>query len=163
MPDLAIGFENMDILRDKFLKIYNIWTDRKPDYYINAMVIFYDIIRTIKNFQHKYTHRKQQESLKKAYEYIFENYKSHNFNYDDLCKASGFASSYFHELFATIYHMSPVKFVTKMKIDYAKELLITNRYSITEIADMCGFDNVYYFSTVFKKQVGSSPKNYKNI
>ena len=56
--------------------------------------------------------------------------------------------------------MSPRQYVTKMKIDYAKELLMINRYNISEIAELCGFENVYYFSNVFKKQVGISPIAY---
>ena len=56
--------------------------------------------------------------------------------------------------------MSPVRFVTKMRIDYAKELLAANRRSVSEIAEMCGFSNAYYFSNVFKKQTGFSPSQY---
>ena len=56
--------------------------------------------------------------------------------------------------------MSPVRFVTKMKVDYAKELLVTNRYSIKQIAEMSGFEDASYFSKVFKKRTGFSPKNY---
>ncbi len=58
--------------------------------------------------------------------------------------------------------MSPVKYITQLRVEKAKELLITNRYKVSEIAEMCGFENVYYFSNVFKKQVGVSPKTYKN-
>ena len=62
--------------------------------------------------------------------------------------------------FKKIFKMSPVRFVTKMRIDYAKELLVTNRRSVSEIAEMCGFSNTYYFSNVFKKQTGFSPSQY---
>lgn len=56
--------------------------------------------------------------------------------------------------------MPPVKYLTQLRIEYAKELLITGRYSIGEIAEMCGFENVYYFSTVFKKHTGIPPSKY---
>ena len=161
MPDMAIGYENMDFLKDKFLKIYNIWTERKPDYYTHAMTVFYDIIRTIKNHNRKYTTLSHQKALNKALEYINANYTSPYFNYEELYKTTGYGSSYFHELFASVYNTTPVKFVTSKKIDFAKELLITNHYTVSEIAEMCGFENVYYFSTVFKKYVGVSPSNYK--
>ena len=59
--------------------------------------------------------------------------------------------------------MPPVKYVTMLKLDKAKELLITGHYTISEIVEICGFENIYYFSTVFKKHFGVSPKNYRTM
>ena len=56
--------------------------------------------------------------------------------------------------------MSPNRLVTDMRIGYAKELLVTSRYSVGEIATLSGFENVYYFSSVFKKKTGFSPTGY---
>ena len=98
--------------------------------------------------------------MQKAYEYIAENYKNPDFSYKELCRSVGLEYAYFSELFKKTFKMPPVRFVTKMRIDYAKELLVTNRRSIAEIAEMCGFSNTYYFSNVFKKQTGFSPSQY---
>ena len=46
-------------------------------------------------------------------------------------------------------------------MEKAKELLITGHYTVSEIAYECGFENVYYFSNVFKKIVGVSPTAYR--
>ena len=102
----------------------------------------------------------QKDHMQKANEYIIENYKNPDFNYKELCHATGLEYAYFSELFKKTFKMSPVRFVTKMRIDYAKELLVTNRRSVSEIAEMCGFSNLYYFSNVFKKQTGFSPSQY---
>jgi len=56
--------------------------------------------------------------------------------------------------------MTPIKYITMLRMEKAKELLITGHYKVSEIAGMCGFENVYYFSNVFKKHEGISPKNY---
>ena len=98
--------------------------------------------------------------MQKAHEYIMENYRNSDFDYKGLCHTTGLEYAYFSELFKKTFKMSPVRFVTKMRIDYAKELLVTNRRSISEIAEMCGFSNTYYFSNVFKKQTGFSPSQY---
>ena len=92
--------------------------------------------------------------------FLIENFKSRNFDYNALCASSGLSYSYFKELFIAKYGMPPVKYLTYLRLEYAKELLITGRYSVGEIAEKCGFENVYYFSCVFKKSVGVSPKNY---
>ena len=64
------------------------------------------------------------------------------------------------ELFKKEFSLSPVRYVTKVRIDRAKELLVSGRHTVTEISELCGFENVYYFSSVFKKAVGVSPSEY---
>lgn len=48
----------------------------------------------------------------------------------------------------------------KKKIEYAKHMLSNNKIKIYEVADQLGFENAFYFSKVFKKVVGLSPKEY---
>ena len=161
LPTTALSYKGMEDLREKFIKIYNVWEQHKPDYYVNAMMLFYDIIRSIKNHQSDYLSTQHKSILEKAHDYIVQNYRSCSFDYSELCKTTGLSYSYFYDLFKKRYKMSPSRYVTKMKLDYARELLITGHYSIGEIADLCGFENVYYFSNVFKKELGVSPSKYK--
>lgn len=53
-------------------------------------------------------------------------------------------------------------YVTEIKIEKAKELIQTHKYMMYEISDMLGFDTQYYFSTVFKKMTGLTPKEYES-
>jgi AraC-like DNA-binding protein len=51
-----------------------------------------------------------------------------------------------------------------MKLSRAKELLRSNRYSVNEAAYMCGYEDEYYFSQGFKKNLGIPPGEYlKNL
>ena len=161
MPLYAIGLNDYAILRDKFIKIYNIWSEKKSGYYAKAMSVFYEIIAILQD-RYRYITSSQRLKLAPAFEYIAKNYKSLEFNYDALCSVCNISYSYFITLFKAESNMTPIQYVTKMKIDYAKELLITGKYSIIQISEMCGFENVYYFSNVFKKHVGISPSNYVN-
>lgn len=161
MPTVALGFDGQDNLSDKFLKLYHIWNAKKPGYYAKSMSLFYEIIYLLKKCAETYISPDRKSELDLAYNYILEHYKDYKFDYRDLCESTGLSYSYFSELFNQKYGMSPVKLITKMKIDFAKELLITGHYSISEIAEKCGFENVYYFSNVFKRLVGVSPKNYR--
>lgn len=156
---VAYGYNN-EMLKDKFLKLYEIWSKKGVGYYEKSMAVFYEIISEIKDGQHHYLDKNQRGYMNRAYNYIVENFKSPEFNYTKLCKSTGLKYAYFSELFKKTYNMSPVRFVTKMRIEYAKELLVTNRYSITQISEMCGFGDVSYFSKVFKKRTGFSPQNY---
>lgn len=147
-------------LKDKFLKLYKTWTDKKSGYYSRSMMIFYDIINTLCFENQSYVSVKQRDYMQKAYDYILANYKSVEFDYKELCEVSGLKYTQFNDVFKKNYNMTPVRLVTKMRLDYAKELLITSHYKISEIAELCGFDNQYYFSNVFKKETGFSPSKY---
>lgn len=160
MPEHALGMIPKKDLRDKAVRLHKIWQSKHSGYYVEAMMIFYDIIFNLQKESCEYLPTKQQMQMRRAYEYILENYRSHDFDYKKLCEVSGFKYTFFSELFKKAYNMTPVQAVTKMRIDYAKELLVTDRYSVSEIAGFCGFENVYYFSKVFKKQTGFSPSKY---
>jgi len=54
-------------------------------------------------------------------------------------------------------------YIAEVKITHAKELIDSGQYLIYEIADQLGFENAYYFSKVFKKVTGMSPKNYEGL
>lgn len=160
MPQKAMSFDNMEFLKSKFIKLYNIWEERRNDYYINSMMIFYDIIKAIKSAKYEYMTERKNRKIIKAYEYIQENFKNKDFNYNELCNAAGFSSSYFRDSFLKYYHATPTQIITKMRMEYARELILTKRYKVNEIAELCGFENIYYFSTVFKKFYGMAPSKF---
>ena len=54
-------------------------------------------------------------------------------------------------------------YVTEVKIEKAKEMIGSYQYMMYEISDMLGFDTQYYFSAVFKKITGYTPKEYENM
>lgn len=160
LPEFAISIGNVGELKNSFVKIYNVWSSKKSGYYVECMSILYEIIRLLKKHNEHYFSTQQKDKLSLAYEYLLENYKNKNFDYKKLCEKSGLSYSYFKKIFISRYGESPVKHITRLRVEYAKELLITKRYSVSEIAEMCGFENTYYFSTVFKKSMGISPTKY---
>lgn len=52
-------------------------------------------------------------------------------------------------------------YVNEVKVEKAKELIAAHKYMMYEVSDMLGFDTQYYFSTVFKKMAGCTPKEYE--
>lgn len=89
MPEHAIAFYDMEILRDKFLNLYNTWKGKKNGYYSKSMMIFYDIIHTIQYQNTEYVSGVQKQYMEKAYDYILCHYKTSDFDYQQLCAVSG--------------------------------------------------------------------------
>lgn len=81
-----------------------------------------------------------------------------------ILKSEGHCIDYIRRLFKKTHGCTPVEYVTRLRIDRAKKLLEGNclrHYSISEIAGLSGFEDVSYFSRVFRKQMGLSPTEYE--
>lgn len=70
--------------------------------------------------------------------------------------------STFRKAFKKITGEPPNQFLLNLRLNRAKYLLDSTNLSINEIAFQTGFDSVYYFSKLFKKRNGKSPKFYRN-
>ncbi len=74
-----------------------------------------------------------------------------------------FAPDYFRQVFQKTTGYSPLQYLTFKRISYAKQLLRLNypgSMSIQEIGRRSGFVDSYYFSRIFKKETGLSPKEW---
>lgn len=71
-------------------------------------------------------------------------------------------SSYLSDLFKKEVGYNFCDYVHKQRIRTAKKLLTNTKLSIQDIAERCGYTNVGYFSTCFKKITQKSPSEYRN-
>lgn len=78
-----------------------------------------------------------------------------------LAKQAGLGPDHFTRLFRRFTGVSPRKHISRSRMEFAKNLLLSSNHSISEIADKTGFTDVYAFSGQFKKTVGVSPLRYR--
>lgn len=67
----------------------------------------------------------------------------------------------FNELFKRQFDVTPNTYILQRKVEFAKRMLKLDELSVTDIAELCGFCDVYYFSKVFKKEIGTTPSAYR--
>jgi AraC-like DNA-binding protein len=67
----------------------------------------------------------------------------------------------FNELFKAQFNSTPNRYLTSVRIEKAKELLLTSKIPIKQVAELSGFEDFYYFSKVFKKETGLSPMQFR--
>ena len=79
----------------------------------------------------------------------------------EAAKQSTLTRRRFNDLFKNCFGLTPNRYLTSLKINYAKNLISTNYFSISQIAEMCGFSDIYYFYKVFKSEIGTTPAEYK--
>jgi len=92
---------------------------------------------------------------------IHKSYADPELTMDGLCDQLGISPSYLGQLFRRNLDSSFVKFLTGVRMEKAKQLLTSTGDRIVEVANQCGYNDVYYFSHSFKKHTGSSPKKYR--
>lgn len=80
---------------------------------------------------------------------------------DTLAAIANYSKQTLITKFKADYKKTPVEYITQLRINKAKDLLINSSYSIAQISEMCGYDNVYYFSNVFKRYENLSPLNFR--
>lgn len=108
------------------------------------------------------TYYPKDDRILKAKEYIDNNYEKENC-LDNAVKITNLTPRRFGELFRTNFNTTPNRYIIKRKIQQAKELLTLQSLNIGQIAQICGFSDVYYFSKVFKRETGISPSKYTTI
>lgn len=58
---------------------------------------------------------------------------------------------------------TPSEYLNLLRLRYAKQLLLNHSYSITQIAEMCGYSNPFYFTNLFRKRFGMSPSAFRKF
>jgi len=81
---------------------------------------------------------------------------------DALARRFKLSCPHFRRLFRAHTGRSPKEFVTSLRISKAKELL-SHGHPIKEVADLVGYEDIFYFMRVFKKATGISPGKFPFI
>lgn len=82
---------------------------------------------------------------------------------DDLGRRVGLEPNYICRLFRRFGQETPNQCITRHKVNRAAELLLTQSMSVGEVASVVGYEDPYYFSRVFKKRFGYSPRDFRNV
>lgn len=98
--------------------------------------------------------------LKHVIKYIREHLSS-RITIAELAAESCMSESAFFQCFRDNFGISPLEFILKSRIEQAKKMLSDPEVSITEVCYASGFNNLNYFSKVFKRLEGITPKQYK--
>ena len=97
-----------------------------------------------------------------AVTFFSENYNQ-NISIDDYAASRGMSVSWFIRNFKKYTGSTPMQFIVGIRINNAQMLLETTTYSINEISKIVGYDNQLYFSRLFHKLKGYSPREYRKI
>ena len=104
--------------------------------------------------------KQNDDFLQKLYDVVKRNMSNNEFDKEQFASEMNVSPSLLYKKVKALTDTSPTDFIKIVRLEYAQQLLKTQRYNITEISEMCGFASAAYFSTVYKKQYGVPPSDF---
>lgn len=102
-----------------------------------------------------------QELIENAKKYIQENFQYNEFSMNQAAAVVNISPSYFSTLFRQEVGMTFVEYLTEVRLEKAKALLMCTNMRSSEIGYEVGYKDSHYFSYIFKKFCGCTPKEYR--
>lgn len=136
----------------------------KNDYSLANFMYITDVISLILSSTYLLQQKKQTDQssdlVTAAIRYMYENIDK-NFSLQELADHFCISPSYLSRQFKNTTGHGPIDFFNQIKIDEACKLLRSTDLYIYQICQKLGFTDQYYFSRLFKKKTGLSPRAYK--
>lgn len=144
------------IFADEEDSYYGIYSKRTVEEIIEWMLKLKDRLCEILQTRKKNYKNRTVSNIQK---YIQSNLDK-KLSLNEVAALFGFSPNYLSQLFARCTGFSFVEYITNVKISAAKDMLLQGNTRIYEIAENLGFESAFYFSKVFKKVEGFSPREY---
>ena len=103
-----------------------------------------------------------QEEMEFARRYFNEHYNE-SISIQEYAESRNMSVCYFQRNFKQIVKHTPMQYLLTIRVNNAASLLETTDYSMAEIAAIVGYEDPLYFSRLFRKIKGVSPRDYRNL
>lgn len=159
-------------LREKFEEICRLWMRRREDEYYHldciakTSALLAEVLRRRDSLGTPLRHRQR---IAPALDYIHSHYTDAELRISDIAEAAGIGERYLCRAFTDTIGKSPKRYITDLRIRYARELLTGGLYaehrimSVEDIAYAAGFSEANYFSTVFRHETGMTPGEFRKM
>lgn len=164
LHNLTIPDKNIARLEQLLQKMLVEFTQKEPGYsvaikaLINELVVF--LCREhAKQHDERYLHS-DINLISQVVDFIHTRFVE-KITLGDLAKVYGCSNEHLIRQFKSVYDMTPMEYVTHIRIQRSCEDLLSTKESVTDVAFRNGFNDSNYFSRCFKKKIGISPLAYR--
>lgn len=119
------------------------------------------IMQRFIRYSFDFTQVKHSDVVYKVMQYV-RTYYDRKLSLDELANHVYLSRSYLSSVFHEETGEGLFSYINRVRVEKSKVLLLDNEVSLAEIAGLCGFEDQSYFTKVFKKTVGISPKRYRD-
>ena len=145
----------------QFEEAHTCWTGQPVAYRIRTRAMLENIIASlIADAAAAEGMHASSGKLEKLLAYIHTHYKE-QITTEDMCRVANYSPSHIRRIFSSEFGMPPLKYVNKVRIRRACELLSDDNTPVCRIAEAVGFDNAPYFSRTFREIMHMTPGEYR--
>ncbi len=101
-----------------------------------------------------------QNIIEKAVAYINEHFAD-DLDISELASKFNCSEGHFYRLFKKRIGLTPVSYISKVRVQNAAQWLLRSDIAVSQIANLVGYRDQFYFSRVFRKIAGTGPKSYR--
>ena len=109
----------------------------------------------------EYTQEWQRKTLSRNIITYLKDNIDRQISLEDISGRFSYSLSSIKRIFKEETGFSIISYLNSLRMEKAKEQLISSDISISQLATLLGFSNIYYFSVAFKKRFGMSPSNFR--
>lgn len=143
-----------------FEDIFSEFRTRQPNFIFSAALKAQYILLNISRIAASSAKNSTSASkLDVSIKYIHTHLK-HKLSVEELAKMEYLSPSRYREVFKQITGLSPMDYITELRIRHACELIKQGDLSLSRISELCGYQDRLYFQRIFKKRVGCTPGKY---
>jgi len=154
----VLDVSKKESLEPLFKKLFCAFVAKGEGYKFECMSLLYKIFSELQ--KSTYVPESKFRLIKPALEIIRSDFLDREIRTGELARASGISETYLKQLFRESFGVPPKKYILSMKINHACNLLRFEDYTVTAVARLCGFSDLYYFSRRFKEQMGITPTDF---
>lgn len=158
----VIEIEMIASLVEAWKELYDVWFFRQPGYQEYALLLSHQILTEIHLRRRGLMFQRRDDSIAYACHRMRLRLAKAEMDIPDLVKGLGMGYELFRKRFKSQIGCSPKQYFLMLKMNHASERLLKPLSSIKEIAAELGFDDPYYFSRIFRKKTGLSPRQYRH-
>lgn len=156
----VVKLKDGEKVKSLFKKIFSVWVAKREGYYFECLSILYKILSELQKGD--YLPESQYNSIRPAIDYIETHFLDKKIKVAELVSCCTVSYPYIKKLFVKKFGIPPIKYSIQLKINYACDLLSSELYTVSQVAEVCGYSDIYFFSRQFKEYMGISPTDFIN-